>query len=47
VLYDLKADPKQSRDVHGKHPEVVRKLRTHLRKHLERQGMGEMLEEYA
>ena len=47
VLYGLKADPKQSRDVHGKHPEVVRKLRTHLRKHLERQGMGEMLEEYA
>jgi len=46
LLYDLQADPTCARDVWRKHPEVVARLRGHLRKHLERQGMGEMLGEY-
>lgn len=46
ALYDLQADPEQKRNIAGKSPEVITRLRKHLAKYLERQGMEELLEEY-
>ncbi|MBM3477363.1 MAG: hypothetical protein FJX75_29185 [Armatimonadetes bacterium] len=46
VLYDLKADPEQRKDVSAKYPDVVKRLHRHLAAHLKRQGMEEQLGEY-
>lgn len=46
VLYDLQADPTQSRNVHDEHPEVVAKLRKELRAYLQRQDMEHLMDEY-
>jgi arylsulfatase A-like enzyme len=46
VLYDLKADPEQKKDVSVKCPEIVKRLRRHLGAYLKRQGMEEQLGEY-
>lgn len=46
VLYDLREDPAQKRDVSAKHPEVVARLHRHIEKYLRRQGMDALLEEY-
>jgi arylsulfatase A-like enzyme len=46
ALYDLEADPNTRRNVVSKHPKVVAALREHLAAYLDRQGMGEMLEQY-
>lgn len=46
ALYDLKADPNVTRNVHGTHPEVVKKLRAHFAQHLRRQNLEHTLEEY-
>jgi hypothetical protein len=46
VLYDLKADPEQERDVSAKYPDVVKRLHRHVAAHLKRQGMEEQLLEH-
>jgi hypothetical protein len=37
-LYDLKADPRQEKDVAGKYPEVVRSLREQLKRYASEAG---------
>lgn len=46
LLFDLKADPEQKRNVYSRHPQVVAKLHRHLAAYLKRQGMEEMMAEY-
>jgi arylsulfatase A-like enzyme len=46
ALYDLQADPAQSKNVHAEHPEVVAKLRRELAAYLRRQNMEHLMEEY-
>ena len=46
VLYDLKSDPNQTKDVSAKHPQVVARLHDHLRAYLRRQEMEDLIEEY-
>lgn len=47
VLLDLQADPRQKHNLHDKYPDVVQKMRRVLHSYLKRQGMEEMLKEYA
>ena len=47
ALYDLRADPEQKKDVSSKNPEVVARLHKHIAKYLNRQGLEELLEQYA
>ena len=46
VLYDLRNDPKQTRNVAGSHPRVVTRLHQYVEAHLRRQGLDSLIEEY-
>ena len=46
VLHDLKEDADQKKDASGAHPAVVERLHKHVKKHLRRQGMEELIPEY-
>ncbi len=46
VLYDLQADPQQSKDVSSECPEVVEQLHQQIVTYLRRQGLDELVEEY-
>ena len=46
LLYDMRTDPEQKRNVYAKHPKVVSLLHKHVARHLERQGLDGILDEY-
>jgi len=46
VLYDLKTDPEQRRDVSPKRADICKRLHKHIAAFLKRQGMGDLLPEY-
>jgi arylsulfatase A-like enzyme len=46
VLYDLKEDPQQTRNVLSEHPQVVARMQRWVAAHLHRQGLDELAQEY-
>jgi len=46
VLYNLKEDPEQKRNVSSQNPEVVTRLHKHVTRYLKRQGLDELVDEY-
>ena len=46
VLYDLKADPHQTKNVLSKHPQVVARMARCVEAYLHQQGLEELVEEY-
>lgn len=46
LLYDLRDDPEQSRDVLPTHPQVVARMQRCVAAHLDQQGLADLLPEY-
>jgi arylsulfatase A-like enzyme len=46
ILYDLKEDPRQTKDVLAEHPQVAARMQRCVEAHLDQQGLGGLAHEY-